>query len=317
MKKQRNHTTTIVTYALLAAIGAAPFALPDAFIIPTVQAATYTEQPPVLELTGIVRDFKEWNVPGGHIDFDKDGRSSTLMGCSGLIWCGNVATQLGADGNPTFTGNGFSVDTQWTDSGGQSICYALYDATLGDSAGTKACDSTGGIDSQASFDQWYTDVAGVNMSAPLTLRLLREPDGSYVFDDKVDLIYSTRGGFFPIDERLYGNPPVKKSVDHNFHFTFELHTRFTYDASGAQVFQFTGDDDVWVFVDGKLVIDLGGIHVARSQYVDLNRLGLEDGKTYSLDFFFAERNRTQSNFRIVTNLELQSRDLTGITEQFD
>ena len=69
--------------------------------------------------------------------------------------------------------------------------------------------------------------------------------------------------------------------------------------------EFVGDDDVWVFVNEMLVIDLGGIHGATEQYVDLNRLGLEDGETYTLDFFFAERHRTQSNFRFQTNLLLE------------
>lgn len=318
MQLKNTKVTTIVTYSLLGVAAAAPFVLPDDLVIPSLHAAELGDTPPsVIELTGIVRDFKEWNEPGGHIDFDKDGRADSLMGCDGVIWCGNVDTTLGADGKPVFTGNGFAVTKQWTDSGGRPICYTLYDATRGDIAGTKGCNSTGGIDSEASFDQWYTNVAGVNLASPLTLRFRRQADGSYVFDDKTDIIYSTRGGFFPIEGRLFGNPPVKKGIDRNFHFTFELHTRFTYDTDANQTFRFVGDDDVWVFIDNKLVVDLGGIHIARDQVVDLNRLGLEDGKSYSLDFFFAERNRTQANFRMVTNLQLQSIDLTGITEQFD
>ena len=65
------------------------------------------------------------------------------------------------------------------------------------------------------------------------------------------------------------------------------------------------------------MIDLGGVHAAHDQFVDLNRLGLTDGESYPLDFFFAERHRTQSNFRIQTNLLLATPTLPTITSGFD
>lgn len=309
---------TVLTYAFLSVLVLGALLLPDSRTLPAAQAQPVEYSlPEIIELTGVVRDFKEWNVPGGHIDFDKDGRGNSMMGCDGAIWCGNIAPTLGPDRKPRFTGEGFAVTRQWTDSAGRPICYTLFDSSKGDIAGQKGCDSTGGVESTFSFDQWYRDVQGVNMSAPLTLRFIRQDDGSYVFDNEINPKYRDLGGFFPIDGKLFGNPPVKKNVDHNFHFTFELHTTFTYDADGGQVFQFIGDDDVWVFVDDRLVIDLGGIHSAQEQYVDLSRLDLNDGETYTLDFFFAERNRVASNFRVVTNIELQPVNLSAITEQFD
>ena len=183
-----------------------------------------------------------------------------------------------------------------------------------DHAGSRGSNDEGGIDSAESFDLWYRDVPGVNMSQRLDLTLVRQDDGSYVFDDRDDPQYEDRGGFFPIDGELFGNSP---NSSHNYHFTFELHTQFTHSEDANHVFQFSGDDDVWVFINGELVIDLGGVHGAMDQVIELNRLDLEDGETYSLDFFFAERHRTQSNFRITTTLELSSPGVPSVTAAFD
>lgn len=309
-------TTTILTYGILGLAGATPLVMPDQ--LPTAGAAYASEDspPPAIVLTGTIRDFREWNVDGGHVDFDKNGRS-TWIPCNAPIYCGNISSELGEDNKPVFTGGGYAVTTQWKDKHGRNICYTLYDESQGDTAGVKGCSTTAGIHSAETFNQWYNDVPGVNMSAPLSITLVRQADGSYVFDDKLDDLYKSKGGFFPIDGMLFGNPPVKSGIDRNFHFTLEIRTTFTYDASANQVFMFTGDDDVWVFINGKLVIDLGGIHGAQSQYVELNRLGLIDGQNCTLDLFYAERNRVASNCRITTNLDLKSAARPDITAAFD
>ncbi|MEE2895427.1 MAG: fibro-slime domain-containing protein [Planctomycetota bacterium] len=268
------------------------------------------EDPESVVLTGVVRDFKERTVDGGHPDFER--RPNRGFG----HYVKNVAEELDAEGKPVFTGAGHKVDSQWRDSSGRNICWRLFDSSRGDSAGSSKGNDPGGIQDGDSFRLWFRDDPRWNKSRLLDVELKRQADGSYVFDSNTDEVYQDRDGFFPIDHQLYGNSG-NGGPDHNFHFTFELHTEFTYDGDGAQVFTFRGDDDVWVFIDGKLVIDLGGVHGAIEQTVDLDRLGLEDGEDYRLSFFFAERHRTQSNFRITTNLQLETVQLPTVTAAYD
>lgn len=62
-------------------------------------------------------------------------------------------------------------------------------------------------------------------------------------------------------------------------------------------------DDWWVFLNGKLAIDMGGVHGASQGSITLNSatraaFGLNLGDIVRIDLFQAERHTTQSNFRI-------------------
>jgi len=143
------------------------------------------------------------------------------------------------------------------------------------------------------FDQWYRDVDGVNMRFEMPLPLTEESPGVFVFDD---------GEFFPLDGMGW---PGEERLGHNFHFTTEIHATFEY--RGGEVFTFRGDDDVFLFVNGKLALDLGGVHGAQEGTVDFDAqaadLGIEPGNMYSLDIFHAERHTSESNFRLQTSIE--------------
>lgn len=152
----------------------------------------------------------------------------------------------------------------------------------------------------ANFASWFHDTEGVNQGQELVLQFKQDPsdpDGKKWFYDSAETM-----GFFPIDGELLGaKAPLNEGLMHNYHFTFELHTVFKYQS--GQVFRFRGDDDVWIFINQELVVDLGGIHVAEERTVDLAALGLVDGQDYPLDGFFAERHITDSNFAMETSLE--------------
>ena len=90
---------------------------------------------------------------------------------------------------------------------------------------------------------------------------------------------------------------------HNYGFAMKIQAEFVY--VKGQYFEFNGDDDVWVFINNKLVVDIGGQHKKVKRSVNLDDLGLTPGETYPFHIFYAERKRTQSNFMMRTSIDLK------------
>jgi fibro-slime domain-containing protein len=147
---------------------------------------------------------------------------------------------------------------------------------------------------QTAFDQWYRDVGGVNERFEIALPLTEDASraGTFLYDSDA---------YFPIDDRGFGN----QFQAHNFSFTSELHFNFPY--RGGEQFTFRGDDDVWLFVNGRLAIDLGGVHAAETGTVSLDQraaeLGIAPQNTYRMDIFQAERHTSGSTFHVETTLQ--------------
>jgi fibro-slime domain-containing protein len=160
------------------------------------------------------------------------------------------------------------------------------------------------VTTKENFDQWYRDVPYVidpvtgvkkeiNQTTSLWLQLAESPT-------QPGLFYYENKSFFPIDGQFFGN----EGLPHNYHFTMAVQTSFIY--VGGEVFSFEGDDDMWVFINRKLAIDLGGIHGPERASIALDEkadyLGISRGGFYQLDFFFAERKTIQSDFTIRTTI---------------
>jgi fibro-slime domain-containing protein len=188
---------------------------------------------------------------------------------------------------------------------------SVVSATLGDDRKPvyQTPNNTQATFGQQLFDQWYRDTPGTNLGVVYPLPLALAPDGQYEYDSQKSGTRDVRNGverrvFFPIDDGTpYATPFGNQGAPHNQAFTGELHATFTLQNAGSSL-QVRADDDIYVFIDGKLVIDLGGCHIALEAAVSLDDLGLSIGQEHALDLFYAERRGATGDLLLKTDLTL-------------
>ena len=132
------------------------------------------------------------------------------------------------------------------------------------------------------FDSWYHD-SGYSKMVLDSLTFTATANGTFVYDNSSQWSNATGSwtipAFFPLDNRGWATPPDGPEVPylgtcsydnqkHNFSFTSEL--RYWFEYRGGERLDFIGDDDVWVFVNGQLAVDLGGVHDATPGSVTLD-----------------------------------------------
>ena len=117
-----------------------------------------------------------------------------------------------------------------------------------------------------------------------------------VIDKNGDQRATAGSNFFPLD----GVPRSEKSDDGNHNYFFGMRYDVTFkigDYVGPLNYTFTGDDDLWVVLDGKkIVIDLGGIHQAAKKEVNLwDYVKHKDENEHTLTILYMERGAYESN----------------------
>ena len=305
-------------------------------------AFTCTQPPPGASLTlpVVLRDF----TPRTHPQFSVDPVSNRRLPGIPLSALAQIPTPAGslrpfryvptyntAFASPAFGTAGTTNIANWTMNGpgwvgADVVLVASNAATL------TAGNANPLLTPAGRFAQWYVDDPTVNISVPSTITLRQIAAGTFQYScNAAGCDSAFPGGYFPLDGQGWvqlGQETARSDGTNLHNFSFTTETRYWFAFQGNEQLSFFGDDDLWVFVNGQLTLDIGGIHSQTNGQFTLAangvattcvenipgdggnnpagpapncttvNLGLTLGNVYEIQVFNAERHISQSNFQL-------------------